>query len=411
MTTQTDSVPTENPTRGTGQPGAPAGERAWLLVARREVVTKLTDKAFLIGTLLTIGIVIGFLGWQVATEGSTETYRVAATSESAQTAQLLGEQVTEVDQDVRVEVTEVDSDDAGVTALEEESVDVMLRPADDGFTLVAAEEVPDDLSAAAATVVRNAALAANAEEAGTSVDELQQGSRLGTDLLEGDAERQGFAEFMGIALALLFYMAALGFGYTLAGSIVEEKANRIVEIITTKIPVRQLLIGKIAGNTLLAVAQTALIVAIGLVGVSFTEYAELLPAVSEGIGWFVAFFLVGFCFVACWWAVAGALASRAEDLQTTATPLSFLMMGVFFGSFLFEGTALTVASYVPPFSCVLMPMRVLEGDAAAWEPLAAIAILLMAMAATVVFAERLYRRALLQTQGRVTLKQAWNAAD
>ena len=44
-------------------------------------------------------------------------------------------------------------------------------------------------------------------------------------------------------------MAALGFGYTLAGSIAEEKANRIVELITTKIPVRQLLIGKIAGNT------------------------------------------------------------------------------------------------------------------------------------------------------------------
>ena len=33
------------------------------------------------------------------------------------------------------------------------------------------------------------------------------------------------------------------------------------------------------------------------------------------------------------------------------------------------------------------------------------------MAATVVFAERIYRRALLQTQGRVTLEQAWRTAD
>ena len=60
----------------------------------------------------------------------------------------------------------------------------------------------------------------------------------------------------------------------------------------------------------------------------------------------------------------GALASRAEDLQATATPLTFLVMVVFFGAFLFDGNALTVASYVPPFSCVLMPIRLLGGDAA-----------------------------------------------
>jgi ABC-2 type transport system permease protein len=58
-----------------------------------------------------------------------------------------------------------------------------------------------------------------------------------------------------------------------------------------------------------------------------------------------------------------------------------------------------------------MPIRLLSGDAAWWEPVIAIGVLLAAMAWTVVLAERLYRRALLQTQGRVTLKQAWSAAD
>ena len=58
-----------------------------------------------------------------------------------------------------------------------------------------------------------------------------------------------------------------------------------------------------------------------------------------------------------------------------------------------------------------MPIRVLNGDAAVWEPIAALAVLVVAMSATVVFAERIYRRALLQTQGRVTLRQAWTAPD
>ena len=324
---------------------------------------------------------------------------------------LLVQGVPEVDDSIEVEVHEVASDDDGVAALEEGEADVLLRSAEDGWTLVGKEEVSADLSRATETVVRGAALTANAERAGVSLEELQQGSTVDTILLEGDAERQEFAQGMGFLLAFLFYFAALGFGYTLSGSIVEEKANRIVEIITTKIPVRQLLIGKIAGNTLLAIGQTALIIAVGLVGISFTEYSSFLSGISEGVGWFAVFFLVGFTFIACWWAVAGALASRAEDLQTTATPLNFLMLGVFLAAFLLEGTAQTVASYVPPFSIVLMPIRVLNGDAAVWEPIAALAILVAAMAATVVLAERIYRRALLQTQGRVTLKQAWTAAD
>ncbi len=386
-------------------------ERPWLLVARREVITKLTDRAFLLGTGITLLVVVGFIGFQAWSEEQTQTYTVAATTEVKAAGLALVDGVPELDDLMKVELVEVADDEAGVAALEDEEADVLLRPADNGYTLVATEEVPSDLAAAAGTVVRQLVLEQNAAAAGTSVTDLQRGSELGATLLDGDAERQGFAEGMGFALAFLFYLAAVTFGYTLSGSVVEEKSNRIVEIIATKIPVRQLLIGKIAGNTLLAIGQTALIVAIGLVGISFTEYAQFLPAISQGVGWFVAFFVVGFCFIACWWAVAGALASRAEDLQATATPLSFLMMAVFFAAFLLDGTALTVASYLPPFSTVLMPIRVLSGDALWWEPVLAILVLLAAMAATVVLAERIYRRALLQTQGRVSLRQAWSTSD
>ncbi|WP_436701725.1 ABC transporter permease [Nocardioides sp. BYT-33-1] len=386
-------------------------ERPWLLVARREVLTRLTDKSFLIGTLITLVLLVGFIGWTIWSEDRAERVTIAATAADAGVAELLEREVPEVDDGLEIALVEVASDDAGVAALEDDDADVLLRPADDGWSLVGRKDVSGDLTAAAESVIRDAALEQNAERAGTSLAELRQGGAVDTVLLDGDAERRDFARAMGFLLAFLFYFAALGFGYTLSGSVVEEKANRIVEIITTKIPVRQLLIGKIAGNTLLALGQTALILAVGLVGISFTEYSSFLSGITTGIGWFTVFFLVGFLFIACWWAVAGALASRAEDLQTTAAPLSFVMMGVFFGAFLFEGTVQAVASYLPPFSIVLMPIRVLNGDAAAWEPVAAIAVLLAAMAATVVLAERIYRRALLQTQGRVTLKQAWAAAE
>ena len=260
-------------------------------------------------------------------------------------------------------------------------------------------------------MVRDAVLTQNADRAGTSVAALTAGTTLASDVLVGGADQRGFAQGMACALAVLFYMASLIFGMTLANSVVEEKQSRIVEIIATKIPVRHLLAGKIAGNTVLAVGQMALYAAIGLVGLRFTPYSSFLPSVSGALGWFLVFFLLGFLLISCLWAVAGALASRTEDVQSTSTPVTMLLVAIFFGSLLLDGPAQTVLSYVPPASAILMPQRVLEGSAQWWEPLVALGILAVAAGAVVLLAERLYRRSLLQTQGRLSMRQAWSAPE
>ena len=152
---------------------------------------------------------------------------------------------------------------------------------------------------------------------------------------------------------------------------------------------RQLLAGKVLGNTGLAVGQMALYAALGLVGLAFTSFGSFLPSVTGALGWFLVFFLVGFLLIACLWAVAGALASRTEDVADS-TPVTMLLLGIFFGSGTFlEGTAQTVLSYVPPASAVLMPQRILEGDALWWEPVVALALLLVAAGVVVIGAERL----------------------
>ena len=253
-------------------------------------------------------------------------------------------------------------------------------------------------------------LAENASAAGTSVQSLTAGTVLTSDVLIGDAEQRDFAQAMGFALAFLFYLSSVVFGTTLANSVVEEKQSRIVEIIATKIPVRQLLAGKVLGNTGLAVGQMALYAALGLVGLGFTSFGSFLPSVTGALGWFLVFFLVGFLLIACLWAVAGALASRTEDVDPTSTPSRCCSSAIFFGSTFLEGTAQTVLSYVPPASAVLMP-RIIEGDALWWEPVVALALLLVAAGAVVLGAERLYRRSLLQTQGRLSVREAWSAPE
>ena len=71
------------------------------------------------------------------------------------------------------------------------------------------------------------------------------------------------------------------------------------------------------GNTALAMIQLLIYVAVGLIGLSFTAYRSYVPALSGPAAWFLGFFLAGFIALACLWAVAGSLASRAEDLQAT----------------------------------------------------------------------------------------------
>ena len=372
----------------------------WLLVARREVATKLVDRSFLVGTLLTLALIIGFVVLQAVLAERTRTYDVVVTSSAQTMADAVARQAPTLDDGIRVTVVPA-ADDA----------DAWLTERDGSWLLVARDEVPSGLESVTATVVRDAVLTQNADRAGTSVAALTAGTTLESDVLVGDADQRGFAQGMAFALAVLFYMASLIFGMTLANSVVEEKQSRIVEIIATKIPVRHLLAGKIAGNTVLAVGQMALYAAIGLVGLRFTPYSSFLPSVSGALGWFLVFFLLGFLLISCLWAVAGALASRTEDVQSTSTPVTMLLVAIFFGSLLLDGPAQTVLSYVPPASAILMPQRVLEGSAQWWEPLVALGILAVAAGAVVLLAERLYRRSLLQTQGRLSMRQAWSAPE
>lgn len=408
-TTQTGQATEPTQTGQTGQTGEVG--QPWLLVARREVATKLVDRSFLVGTLLTLALIIGFVGLQAVLAERTKTYDLVATSTGQTMADAVAIQALTLDDGIRVTVVPAADDAAAEAAVSAEDADAWLTERDGSWLLVARDEVPTGLEAVTATVVRDIVLTQNAERAGTSVADLTAGTTLESDVLVGDADQGAFAQGMAFALAVLFYMASLIFGMTLANSVVEEKQSRIVELIATKIPVRHLLAGKIAGNTVLAVGQMALYAAIGLIGLRFTPYATFLPSISGALGWFLVFFLLGFLLISCLWAVAGALASRTEDVQSTSTPVTMLLVAIFFGSLLLDGPAQTVLSYVPPASAILMPQRVLEGSAQWWEPFVALGILAVAAGAVVLLAERLYRRSLLQTQGRLSVRQAWSAPE
>lgn len=384
----------------------------WQIVARREITVRVTDKSTIIGTAIMLAVIVGVLGFSAWSESREKTYEVAYSSTTSQAmVEGIAERSTEIDEKVHIEAVAVDDADAARHALEEEQADAYLHPDEDGWTLLTLQDADSELRGVVEQAVEEIVLAGNADAAGTSAAELTKGSSVALEQIEGDSELSAIRWVVGYALAIVFYFASIMFGMTLANSVVEEKQSRIVEMIAAAVPLRQLLAGKIIGNAVIAVGQMLIYVAVGLIGLSLTEFSFALPVLSGAIGWFVVFFLVGFVVLSTLWAVAGALASRTEDLQSSSTPITMLLMVMFFGALYLDGVGEQIGSYVPPLSAVLMPMRLVEGTAAWWEPIIALVLLLAFGAALVRLAERLYSRALLQTGGQLSLKAAWKLEE
>lgn len=381
----------------------------WRVIAQREIAVKLTDKVFLGSTAFMLVATVLAIGLSTFFSSRVEQLQVAvADPDAAALVQVADDLAADGELGIEVEAVEVGDVADAERLVTGDEVAAALLPADEGWEVVGSNGVDDALQRVLGEAVAASALERGAAEAGSTVERLTAGSELGTRLLDPDALPEPVRYIVGFAFAFLFYITALTFGMAIAQSVVEEKQSRVVEILAAAIPVRQLLVGKVVGNALLAIGQVLLLVGVGLVGLAVTGQAEALAPVLSAGGWFVVFFLLGFAAIACVWAVAGSVATRSEDLQATTTPVTVVVMAALFGGLFATGKALTVLSFVPLVSSVAMPIRMLEGGVPLWQPIASGAVVLVSAAALVTIGARLYEGSLLQTQRRTTLKEAFS---
>ena len=91
-------------------------------------------------------------------------------------------------------------------------------------------------------------------------------------------------------------------------------------------------------------------------------------------------FLLGYAFYAAAFAVAGALVPRQEELQSSTTPLTMLILISLFAGFIVngdpEGTLAHVCAFIPTTAPITMPGRIILGAAPAWEIAASVAVMI-----------------------------------
>jgi ABC-2 type transport system permease protein len=378
-------------------------DRPWVLIAEREITTKLRDKTFLGSTavMLLIVLVAVIVPALIAGRGGAD--KIAVIDDAG--AKVVQQASTTKGGD-GYEVTRVADQPAAEKAVTDGDVKAALLPGPDGYVVLGKDRLDSGLESALREAASTVGMEANAAEAGLTPAELHAGTKVEPKLLNPGPLPDIVSDFVNIGLALVFYMTALGFGMMIAQSVVQEKESRVVEILAAAVPIRSLLWGKVLGSTVLALSQIVVIAGASLIGLLATDQADILEVVAPVAGWFVVFFVLGFVALAGLWAVAGSLATRQEDLGSTTLPGQMILMIPFFFSVFAGSSAKTIASFVPIASSMSMPGRMLTEDVPLWQPLLAIAILLATTVLIVRLGARLYERTLLQTGRRLGYREA-----
>lgn len=386
-----------------------------LLVAWREVMEKIRDRGFILFTafMLLLPIAGGIFG-AFFTNPDTQSYRVGLVGDgSEQLGALLEEQRTAFNAEIRVE--QIPNPDMARSAVEAGDADAVVVDLD---RILADGRPAAELQTLLQTSAQQINAARTLQQTGVSPDQAQ--SILNPEPLsfqsvgaEGEGPEIGPEAVIAQFGMIFLFLTIFTYGYWIANGVVEEKSSRVIEVILSTIRPWRLMVGKIVGIGLLALLQILLVLGVGLLAVPVSGLD--LPSVAFGI--FAAvllWFILGFAFYSCLFAVAGSLVSKQQDLQYTQLPLMVLIFVGYGGAFYEFGNPGSLAgqilSFIPPFSPMVMLMRMGVGEAGALEVIAAALITLLATVGLVLLGARIYAGSALRFGTRVSLREAWNSS-
>lgn len=238
--------------------------------------------------------------------------------------------------------------------------------------------------------------------------------------LEGNARTQEeLSETRGLVYVMLFvlYFAVITYGNMIAMDIANEKTSRVMEVLISSAPPISQMFAKIIGIALLGLTQVGLFVGFGYFMINrnqdqmtggIFEYFGLQSVTLSTFVYALVFFLLGYLLYATLYAMLGSLVSRIEDVQQLMMPVIFLIMIAFFiamfGLNAPDSSFVTITSYIPFFSPMLMFLRVGMLEIPAWEVIVSVLILLVTIGLFAVIGTRVYRGGVLMYGSGTSLK-------
>jgi len=393
----------------------PGAARTVALIARREFLGRVRSRAFVVGTVVLLVILIGYALFTSFLASSSDASTVAIAPESAaivpalETAARTGGRVLDVES--------VPDAAAGAARARAGEVDAAIS----GAPAAPRVDVQDDLgqnlrsviTAASAQVAQDQALRARGVDPATISGAVAAAPTVVAATPKDPAE--GLRLGVGAFGAFLLFFSIQTYGGMVAQGVVEEKQSRVVELILATVRPWQLLLGKVLGLGAVGLLQLAVLAGAGLVAASVAGLLVGGAGIAGTLVSVLVWYLLGFAMYATIYGALGSLVSRQEDVQSVLTPVSIVViLGFVVGFNLLisdpRSTTLAVLSLVPPFSPLLMPGRMAVGVAPVWQVALALVLTLAFTVGVLVVGGRIYARSVLRTGARVSLRSALGRA-
>lgn len=275
------------------------------------------------------------------------------------------------------------------------------------------------------------------------IDKAKTASEIHLSKFSGEESLKWLNEIkigIGFAFGYLIMMFIIIYGNMVMRSVIEEKTNRIIEIIISSVKPFKLMMGKIIGTSMAGILQfliwavlgtVLMFVVAGVFGMKVGNGAvtpEMVEAGKNSMGemqaylneiWklplgmmaacFLVYFIGGFFLYSSIYASIGAAVDSETDSQQFLLPIILpLMLGVYVGFFTVindpHGTVATVFSMIPLTSPIVMMMRLPFG-VPAWQIVLSVAILFVTFFLVVWFAAKIYRIGILMYGKKPTYKE------
>lgn len=246
-----------------------------------------------------------------------------------------------------------------------------------------------------------------------------------------------FASAIGMVITLVIYMFIFFYGAQVMNSVVEEKSNRIVEILISSVSPMDLMMGKILAVALVGLTQMFIwmimiggaMAYFGLAASAFGGSPEAVASVPEsnemiaevmgmlrGFNWglilsmFVLYFIGGYLIYSSLFAAVGAAVDNQADTQQFMLPITLpIIFGLYAGMYSVEnpdGPLAFWCSMIPLTSPIVMMVR-LPYDVPVWEVILSLFILYGSFIGIVYMASRIYRVGILMYGKKPSYKDLW----
>jgi ABC-2 type transport system permease protein len=246
------------------------------------------------------------------------------------------------------------------------------------------------------------------------IRELTKGVGLTVVNERGESERGRV--ILAFTLVMLIYLTVLIYGVTVMRGVMEEKQSRIIEVLLASVRPFDLMLGKVIGIGLVGLTQYVVwaVFGVALSALSAAAAASVagfnMPKISVSLMvFFMVYYLLGYFLYAALYAMVGAIVSNEDDGQQAQWPVSMTFAASMVVSTLAmenpNGVAVIVLSLIPFFGPSVMFLRIALGSAPAWQIAASIMLLIVTIIAFTWVAAKIYRVGVLMYGKRPTLPE------